>query len=689
MLRPHLLFLSGVLPASLAVVTSLTNSHTSLTLLYQNNLNFTDDVNHNGAILLDPMTYDEAGKACELLNEKLLPLHLSAQDANDLSLQLRYQTYSGYSRSSSFWGDRGILIASPTGQISSIPNSRTISNVKLPVLCTQTQPGNDVGGFAAPPPSALVSVESGNIYHGFRNKKGFWFAGIRYAEFPGRFKHSSLYTGNGSVVPAQLAGSECLQYGSGSEDCFFLNIETPYIPKAGAKENLRPVVFWIHGGGFTGGQGVGNGGQFATREDIVTVTINYRLSTYGFMAVPGHLNGNYGLGDQITALDWVIANIAKFGGDPKRITIAGQSAGAGSVRVMLGSPKAIGKFQGAVGMSNLGFDTALGVGSGYGTTYSSYLTINASYAIAGQNIFHEAGCNQTNVADQIACLTIFPGDLTSFPDVARYPVQDGQIINTEELILTHRNPNTAYVPIIFGIAEEDGGSLGSYSQDCTTLEECLAANMGISETYARDIVNSRLFPLYDTGNLTADAMNVTARVTTDLTWRCVDQATTYAGGVSGAFPAAYYYESFRAYPEEAYNPLNLDITGTITPQYPLGDPNTFYYKVHSSDIPNFFGALHSYRDINDLRTIQLTSAYFGSFARTGQPNPAAGYLAARSYREVATAIEKTGPWPRVSKKTGPAKIFDYPAVTRDFIEQPQCDYLNSTVTYYFDQRGKN
>lgn len=101
------------------------------------------------------------------------------------------------------------------------------------------------------------------------------------------------------------------------------------------------------------------------------MTINYRLSTYGFLAVPGHLPGNYGLADQITALDWVIANIEKFGGDPERITIAGQSAGAGSVRVMLGSPKAIGKFQGAVAMSNLGLDFALGLGSGYGTTYSS------------------------------------------------------------------------------------------------------------------------------------------------------------------------------------------------------------------------------------------------------------------------------------------------------------------------------
>lgn len=86
--------------------------------------------------------------------------------------------------------------------------------------------------------------------------------------------------------------------------CFFLNIQTPYIPARGSKENLRPVHFWIHGGGFTGGSGAGyNGDQLASREDVVTVTINYRLTTYGFLAVPGtDAKGNYGIGDQITAL---------------------------------------------------------------------------------------------------------------------------------------------------------------------------------------------------------------------------------------------------------------------------------------------------------------------------------------------------------------------------------------------------
>lgn len=87
----------------------------------------------------------------------------------------------------------------------------------------------------------------------------------------------------------------------------------------------------------------------ASRGDIVVVTINYRLSTLGFLAVPGtSIKGNYGIADQVTALEWVQANIAAFGGDPDKVTIGGQSAGASSVRVLLGSPKAIGKFSAAI-----------------------------------------------------------------------------------------------------------------------------------------------------------------------------------------------------------------------------------------------------------------------------------------------------------------------------------------------------
>ncbi len=88
---------------------------------------------------------------------------------------------------------------------------------------------------------------------------------------------------------------------------------------------------------------------FAFRNSLTSPRINYRLSTLGFLALPGtSITGNYGLADQITALDWVRDNIAAFGGDKNRITIGGQSAGAGSVRALIASPQSIGKFAAAI-----------------------------------------------------------------------------------------------------------------------------------------------------------------------------------------------------------------------------------------------------------------------------------------------------------------------------------------------------
>lgn len=91
-----------------------------------------------------------------------------------------------------------------------------------------------------------------------------------------------------------------------------------------------------------------------------------------------------------------------------------------------------------------------------------------------------------------------------------------------------------------------------------------------------------------------------------------------------------------------------------------------------------------YRDINDLLTVQLTSGYFGSFIRNGQPNPDPTYLQVRGYQSTLDAIDEAGPWPEVSETTGPIKKFDYPSATSGFVDQAQCDYLNSSVTYYLD-----
>ena len=119
-----------------------------------------------------------------------------------------------------------------------------------------------------------------------------------------------------------------------SEDCLTLNIWTPAIG-----HKALPVLVWFHGGAFTTGSGQlpwYSGETLARRGGIVVVTVSYRLGPLGFLYVPGLVDGNMGLLDQRAALRWIAANVARFGGDPRNITVSGQSAGARSGLILMG-----------------------------------------------------------------------------------------------------------------------------------------------------------------------------------------------------------------------------------------------------------------------------------------------------------------------------------------------------------------
>jgi len=161
------------------------------------------------------------------------------------------------------------------------------------------------------------------------------------------------------MLEALMGGPEPDQ----SEDCLSLNVWTS------GTEGSRPVLVWIHGGAFMFGSGSTpwyDGSQFVRRGDVVVVTINYRLGPFGFLHLADLFDGfehsgNLGLLDQIAALEWVRDNIAGFGGDPGNVTIFGESAGAGSVGTLLGTPAARGLFHRAVlqsGAASWGLDAA-------------------------------------------------------------------------------------------------------------------------------------------------------------------------------------------------------------------------------------------------------------------------------------------------------------------------------------------
>jgi para-nitrobenzyl esterase len=221
-----------------------------------------------------------------------------------------------------------------------------------------------------PIPSDPVSVESGRIVGKLLPSGVRAYLGVPFAASPVRERRwqppAAPESWSGLRYALQFA-PECIQtlrahdinhyFGeeATSEDCLYLNVWAP----AGASPR-KPVVVWIYGGGFTiGSAAMANyGGEALARKGVVYVSIAYRLGALGFLAHPEltaesryHASGNYGLLDQVAALEWIQRNIEHFGGDPTNVTIMGQSAGSMAVSLLQASPLARGLFHRAVGMS--------------------------------------------------------------------------------------------------------------------------------------------------------------------------------------------------------------------------------------------------------------------------------------------------------------------------------------------------
>lgn len=231
-----------------------------------------------------------------------------------------------------------------------------------------------------------------------------------------------------------------------NEDCLYLNVFTPDVT---AK---LPVLVWIHGGGyFDGASNDYDGSKLAAQGKLVVVTINYRLNLFGFLAHPaldgeGHAFGNYGLMDMQAALKWVRANIASFGGDPKNVTLGGQSAGAGAAAAHVISPGAAGLFHRAIFQSG-----------GY-----SPLAPLASARERGVKFAAAAGCKGDN-ARIAKCLRALPaakiaalsGTESATSAFVGGPMIDGKII-PRQAIDAFRSGNFNRMPIMMGTTRDEG-----------------------------------------------------------------------------------------------------------------------------------------------------------------------------------------------------------------------------------------
>jgi len=266
------------------------------------------------------------------------------------------------------------------------------------------------------------------------------------------------------VRPASQLGHNCIQHqpyddidpftAGISEDCLYLNVWTSSLD-AGASR--RPVMVWIHGGGFWagfGGEERHNGAPLA-KKGAVVVTLNYRLGPFGFLAHPAiaaesphHAAGNYGLLDQIAALQWVQRNIARFGGDPSRVTIFGESAGGFSVGSLIASPLAKGLFQRAI------LESGTGVGLGI-------VSRDSAQAVARR--FAESVGVRGDGADAAKLLRALNPDTllaaSSTGALARgptfYPVVDGWVLaHSVDSALANGAANL--VPVIAGTNRDEG-----------------------------------------------------------------------------------------------------------------------------------------------------------------------------------------------------------------------------------------
>src|SRR6266571_2082916 len=251
----------------------------------------------------------------------------------------------------------------------------------------------------------LVQTSDGPV-RGFVSNGVYQFLGIPYAAPPvgaRRWMPPQPHAAWTQPLNATAFAPTCAQIttlgvfagpANNNEDCLFLNVFTP---KLGQGEK-RPVLVWIHGGGFVDGESTDyDGSKLAQQGPTVVVTINYRLGLLGYFGHPaldaeGHPFGNYGLMDQQAALRWVRRNIAAFGGDPNNVALGGQSAGSAAAYANMISPASAGLFHRAIGESG------------------PLLTVlsRATAETRGTNFAIAAGCGAGADAATAACLRALP-----------------------------------------------------------------------------------------------------------------------------------------------------------------------------------------------------------------------------------------------------------------------------------------
>ena len=369
-----------------------------------------------------------------------------------------------------------------------------------------------------------------------------------------------------------------------SEDCLFLNVFAPAEAKGKSK---LPVMFWIHGGGYSGGAASEprHSGDSLPTKGVVLVTINYRLGVFGFLATADLAQeangaaGDYGLLDMVAALHWVQNNIARFGGDPGNVTIFGESAGSFAVSTLMASPMAKGLFHKAIGESGAAFGAALPTG-----------TLEAREKRDGEWAATLGAANLKELRALPAEMILDAEHKKGAPGFS--PVVDGRLL-VEPVPETYAAGRQAHVPLLAGWNRDENASLAR----AMTAEKWKAFAAEHFADHAAEFL--RLYP--------GDSDEQAARSAIDYgsdafiafgTWKWIE-----AHDKTGDAPV-YRYHFELAAPPSKYHP----------------DAAAF----HSDDIEYVFGALDTRPGAEwrpeDRKLSEQMMSYWTNFARTGDPN---------------------------------------------------------------------
>jgi len=371
---------------------------------------------------------------------------------------------------------------------------------------------------------------------------------------------------------------------SSSEDCLYLNVWAP----PAAKDQSLPVMVWIYGGALENGSASTPlyWGEQLARRGVILVTFNYRLGVLGFLSLteltresPHGVSGNYGLLDQIAALEWVHRNIAAFGGDPKRVTIFGQSSGSISVSTLTTSPLARGLFQRAIGQSGGLFEP---------------LELANQFMPAGAQAEGAQFLQKSGARNLAALRELAPSALLATPFSPHFVV-DGYVL-PQAPFDAYRDGRQLDVDVMVGTNADEGRLFFANKP---------VDRYNFKERLADDFSSPLVWILHPKpGDTDADAQATAAAFEGDMRFRW--DMWTWARLASRAGRGKVYFYEFAR-----------------TPPFVRGDRYFGMGATHGMEMRYVFSHLDQQNlpwTAQDRRLAEVLPAYWTNFAKTGDPN---------------------------------------------------------------------